>query len=416
MTQNTDKTKQKQQLTKMLIFGGLGILFCVSMYFIFMPSADEQEVELQGLGLNDAVPQATNIQLPEDKAKAYEEEWYNQKQQNKQEAISSLANFFEDETAQDEVEAEEPETDAISHSVNQYKSTSKVLDNFYAPSSYEKSYEQEQLKEQVAELEAKLARERERQQSVEEQMDLVEKSYQMAAKYMPQGAGGNPMDGQQTATTSNTNSITDLPTVTVDSDKKRVVTSLYQEVPDSVFMEQQLMERNRGFNSVQNLQAPTMNMKNTLQVCVHKTAKLRDGETISLRLLENANVSGVIIPKNSLLTALAKIRGNRLLLLVNSLAYNEQVIGVKLSAFEIDGQEGVFITDSQEMNAVKEIAANVGTSSSQSFNFSSTAGQQIAADLGKGLLQGTSTYIDKKLRDIKVTLKTGHLLYLMQTK
>lgn len=110
------------------------------------------------------------------------------------------------------------------------------------------------------------------------------------------------------------------------------------------------------------------------------------------------------------------MQGNRLRLQVQSIAYKEQLLGVKLTAFELDGQEGVFIPGSDEMNAIKEVASNMGSSAGQSFTFSSSAGQQIMADMGKGILNGTSKLLSKKLKEVKVTLKAGHLLYLVQEK
>ena len=47
-----------------------------------------------------------------------------------------------------------------------------------------------------------------------------------------------------------------------------------------------------------------------------------------------------------------------------------------------------------------------------SINISTDAGAQIASDLGKGVIQGVSQYVTKKMRTVKVTLKAGHRLLL----
>ena len=44
------------------------------------------------------------------------------------------------------------------------------------------------------------------------------------------------------------------------------------------------------------------------------------------------------------------------------------------------------------------------------------AGAQLASDLGKGLIQGTSQYIAKKMRTVKVHLKAGYRVMLYQEK
>ena len=51
-----------------------------------------------------------------------------------------------------------------------------------------------------------------------------------------------------------------------------------------------------------------------------------------------------------------------------------------------------------------------------SINISTNAGAQLASDLGKGLIQGTSQYIAKKMRTVKVHLKAGYRVMLYQEK
>ena len=44
------------------------------------------------------------------------------------------------------------------------------------------------------------------------------------------------------------------------------------------------------------------------------------------------------------------------------------------------------------------------------------AGQQIAADLSRGVVQGISGYFSKKVRTPKVSLKAGHQVFLVSKK
>ena len=78
---------------------------------------------------------------------------------------------------------------------------------------------------------------------------------------------------------------------------------------------------------------------------------------------------------------------------------------------------GIFIPGSMEMSAIKEVAANMGAGLGSSINISQqSAGDQLLTDLGKGAIQGTSQYIAKKMRIIKVHLKAGYNLMLYQQK
>ena len=74
------------------------------------------------------------------------------------------------------------------------------------------------------------------------------------------------------------------------------------------------------------------------------------------------------------------------------------------------------IPNSLEYDAVREIAAGMGGSMGSSISISTDAGAQTASDLGKGVIQGVSQYITKKMRTVKVTLKAGHRLLLHSPK
>jgi conjugative transposon TraM protein len=111
-----------------------------------------------------------------------------------------------------------------------------------------------------------------------------------------------------------------------------------------------------------------------------------------------------------------RIQGERLGIAITSLEYEGTIIPVELMVYDSDGQEGIFIPNSMELNAVKEVAANMGGSLGSSINISTDAGAQLASDLGKGVIQGTSQYIAKKMRTVKVHLKSGYKVMLYQER
>ena len=64
-------TKRKEQLQRTLVFTGLGLLFTLSIWFIFRPSTNEQSAAEQGL--NKDVPQASPDELPASGLRTYEQ-------------------------------------------------------------------------------------------------------------------------------------------------------------------------------------------------------------------------------------------------------------------------------------------------------------------------------------------------------
>ena len=265
----------------------------------------------------------------------------------------------------------------------------------------------------IEKLEAMMARQSAPEGStLDDQVALLEKSYELAAKYMPAGQG----EASQAAATGKPEQKPSrngkAVAVPVNQVAVNVVSALAQPMDDTEFMRTHAAERNYGFNTaVGNTGAAE---KNTIAACVHGNQTVTDGQSVRLRLLEATDVGRVRVPRNTLVVGAARVQGERLGVEITSLEYRGSIIPVELSVFDSDGQEGIFIPNSLEVSAVKEIAANMGSSLGSSINISTDAGAQLASDLGKGVIQGTSQYIAQKMRTVKVHLKAGYKVMLYQ--
>src|SRR5690606_30158597 len=194
--------------------------------------------------------------------------------------------------------------------------------------------------------------------------------------------------------------------------KKRVVSSLYRKSSDSKFMEQWNEERNRGFNTVGiNQEIPIV--KNSIRACVHETQTIILGSSAKLRLLEPVRIDRIVIPEGTLLTASVKLDGGRLGLAVNSIEWQGSIFPVDITIYDLDGQRGLYLPYSPEVSTLKEFASGMGNSAGTNITLTSSAGQQLAADLTKGVVQGVSGYFSKKTKVPKITLKAGHELLLV---
>ena len=402
---SSDKSKgtdliKKEKAKKALVFGGLGILFLASMYLIFAPTDADKEKEALQSGLNVNIPQATDNKLTDDKQKAYEFSSDEKKNKDRERAIGTLAEMYSSDNTNEPdtensnnsnttVNNNNESSSHIDRSVREYQAASQAVSNFYE-NDYD--YEKEQMREELEYLRQELKDMEESQSEEEKQLELLEKSYQMASKYLP----------------TNMNTQTSVS----DTTNKSHISS--PSMGHEAFTEEYSKERNMSFIT------PTANtdnlQKNTIACKVDRTTTIRDNETLQLRLLESVRIGENIIPRNALLTAKSKLSGNRMMLYVTTIELGENIYPVKLTAYDMDGLEGVFIPGSDEMDALKKVGANVGGSVGTSFTFSSSAKDQIISDAARGLMQGTSNYLVKKIRTIKVTFKSGHRLMLMPTK
>ena len=403
-------TKRKEQLQRTLVFLGLGLLFTLSIWFIFRPSANEQSAAEQGL--NKDVPQASPDELPTSKLKAYELGRDEEAEGRKSQLLGTLADYFNREgEAKAEPEPSEEVPAAIGRSIDKYEETARELESFYDLPAVEDDDVKRELEALRAELGA-LKEEKAQANGEVDQLELLEKSYQMAAKYLPSG-------NIPTSPTPERSTIkppaSELPAAELSPERETVVSSLDQPISDSTFIaEYGYKERNMGFRSVG--KATPSIARNTLSVVVDRTTTIRQGDFLRLRLAESARIEGMTLPPNTVLIAQSTIDGNRMKLHVTSVEHAGRILAVKLSAFDLDGQEGLSIPGSEEVSALKEVGAGVGGTIGTSFTFASSAKDQLISEAARGVMQGASQLLQKKLRTVKVTVKSGHRLFLVQAK
>ena len=406
---------------KMIVYAMMGIVFVLVMWLIFAPSGNDGGSILGAKGFNTEMPDANSGDIIGDKTKAYEASQMEDKQQAREQAIGSLGELYQagngcqsatgdfslmaDSTAQTyEDDASRKAKEKITSSAAAYNNLNTTLGGFY---QNDQSRENEELRQRVAELEERANELQNPKSTVDEQLELMEKSYQMAAKYMP---GGTQQQGQSTtATTGDKVQVTPVRNV-----QKSEVSALQQDQSNEEFMADYSVERNLAFNTAVGIVSALD--KNTISACIYGNQTVTDGQKVRLRLLEQMRVGEIIIPANSVVTGSARITGERLGISVTSIEYAGSIYNVKLNVYDTDGQEGIFIPGSMELNAAKEVAANMGTSMGSSINISSDAKAQLASDLGKGLIQGTSQYIAKKMRTVKVHLKSNYRVMLYADK
>ena len=406
-------TKRKEQLQRTLVFTGLGLLFTLSIWFIFKPSADGQSAAEQGL--NKDVPQASPDELPTSKLKAYELGRDEEAEGRKSQLLGTLADYFNREgEAKAEPEPSEEVPAAIGRSIDKYEETTRELESFYDLPAVEDD-EPDDVKRELDALRAELGALKEEKAKANgevDQLELLEKSYQMAAKYLP--SGNTPTSPTLERSTAKVPA-SELPAAELSPERETVVSSLDQPISDSVFIaEYGYKERNMGFCSVG--KKASFIARNTLSVVVDRTTTIRQGDFLRLRLAESARIEGMTLPRNTVFIAQSTIDGNRMKLHVTSVEHAGRILAVKLFAFDLDGQEGLSIPGSEEVSALKEVGAGVGGTIGTSFTFASSAKDQLIAEAARGVMQGASQLLQKKLRTIKVTVKSGHRLFLVQAK
>lgn len=420
--------QQRQQRRKMLVYPLMGLLFLGCMWLIFAPSSEDREKAKQGQGFNTDMPLPEDSKIIGDKAKAYEQLQLENRQKERRGMVGDLSAFWnednrdESDTVSDdyrltqtepsENERADKQQAGIRTSAAAYERLNTSLGTFYEPPKEDR--EKEELRERIDELEAMLMAQESKPSSMEEQVALLEKSYELAAKY--QNGKGNAgqsaqPEGTETSAKADERSMKAEP---ISGVRPAVVSTLPQPMTDSAFIADYAGERNYGFHTA--IGTAEASEKNTIAACVQGDQTITDGQTVKLRLLEPMRVSGRVIPRNTLFVGAARLQGERLGIGITSLEHGGNIIPVELEVYDSDGQAGIFIPGSMEIDAAKEIGANMGSSLGSSINISTDAGAQLASDLGRGAIQGISQYISKRMRTVKVHLKSGYRVLLYQEK
>lgn len=429
---------QHRRQKKFIVYTLMVILFAGVMWLIFAPTENDEAA--QQSGFNTDVPDPAANQLTDDKQAAYKQEQLNQKKRARKKQMQGLAAMFGLDSEQEEEEdeklyldesANEPsdslpvtseQKETIQASANAYRDINRTLGHFYQEPK--RDPEKEELKQQLEELSVRLQEaESAPQKVVNDPMALMEKSYQLANRYMPPGqeAGVRQQATAQEPTSSSNASPNEAfkngkaQMHAVGEVREELVSGLAQPVSDSDLLAEYAQERNSSFHTA--VGESGRMQKNTIRACIHDNQTITDGQAVRMRLLEPMRVGETVIPQNALITGMAKISGERLAIAVTSLEYRGLIIPVELMVIDTDGQPGIFIPGSMEMDAIKEIGANLGGNLGTTINLNQqSAANQLLTDLGKGAIQGTSKYISKKMRIVKVHLKAGHNLMLYQKR
>lgn len=416
--------KQMQQRKKLLVYPLMGLLFLGSMWLIFAPSDKKDESGETVGAFNADIPLPENDGIIGDKRKAYEQAQVEKKQADK---VRSLQDFaFAADNGMDEVEMELPDSEperepfrdysgssrgkGVNSSTVAYRDINRQLGTFYETPKVDA--EKEELKRQVEELTARLDAQQGQAGGIDEQVALMEKSYELAAKYMGQNgqAGQSGAIVQVPVTGQNTGQGTGKPAVAVQAARQQTVSGLQQPLSDAEFMRAYSQPRNYGFNTA--VGSGYAMGKNTIRACIHGDQTIMDGQTVKLRLLEPLQAGNLVIPQNTLVSGTGKVQGERLDIVVSSIEYRGNLLPVELAVYDSDGQKGLSVPSSLEQEAAKEALANIGGGLGTSISFAQSAGQQIAMDLTRGVMQGGSQCLAKKFRTVKVHLKAGYELML----
>lgn len=136
--------------------------------------------------------------------------------------------------------------------------------------------------------------------------------------------------------------------------------------------------------------------------------KVKSGQRVTLRLLEDVVIGGVLIPRDSHLSALCSIK-DRLYLSVSSIELNGRICQVALDVYDSDGTLGVYCpdVDNSAARTARDEALNIGQTAVRG-SIGSVASSVLRT--GAGLIRSASGGTPS------VTVPSGYTVFLMKTQ
>lgn len=376
---------EKERLKRIIVYTLLVLSCLVCFWIIFAPSDDDDAVKGKA---NMELPDQTSAGMPDTKLKAYEQEAAQKDKAHNDSTINAVSLQLDTVTAP----AEPTVPDEIQNSAAAYQQAQASLQDFYV-SEYNESAQVAELQARLDELEMQNSMAQQQSQQPNE-MELLERSYQLAAQYMGNGNGGNVQPPQS-----------------VEGKGKRNVQPV-QNVTHNVVSTLSAATNDSGFNTSVGLKRSVG--KNTIAAVIAGNQSVTNGQSVKLRTTEPMWIGNRLIPRNTVIVGAARLQDERLEIEIASVEAGGSIYEVELKVYDSDGQEGINIPNSMETDALHEIGANMGSTMGSSINISTDAGAQIASDVGRGLINGVSQYLTKKMRTIKVHLKSGYRVMLYQ--
>ena len=232
--------QQIQQRKKLFIYPVFFIVFVICMYFIFVPFSPKETFEDVN-GFNAEIPSAQVDEMP-DKISAFEKTQVGEMKTLDDYAflLTKEKETTEKKVVEDTLLNKQPESQIIA-SISAYQDVNREMKSFYQPTTARENKEKEDLKREIEKLQQQL---QVTPKQTDTQYDMMERSFQLAAKYL------NPTQSQQplpAAVKNNQSRNSNI--VFVEPEQENIVTRL-GEKSDSAFIKGYAKNRNLGFNTV----------------------------------------------------------------------------------------------------------------------------------------------------------------------
>jgi conjugative transposon TraM protein len=167
-------------------------------------------------------------------------------------------------------------------------------------------------------------------------------------------------------------------------------------------------EKHNAFYGLYNINVTgDSNNNNAIECFIPETQALVTGAMIKIALSNDVTINTMSLPSGTLIYGAASISNERLKISINLIRYENSILPVSLNVYDMDGQEGIFIPGSISGTVAKE-----STNKAVSGMDPTIVDPSIGAQAASAGIEAAKTLIGKKVKLIKVTVKSGYKILL----
>lgn len=390
--------------------GLIVLIFIGALYMILRPYLVKDDKNGNGQLITE-VPDADVTKLPEDKLSAY-----------KGSGLVDLGEEQVDPRLQRLYDEQDRADDSAEYGNNRYPRPEDYdpYDNEEFQSSqemYTQFAREQEEEDRISRLEEQLVSlEREKQDLAEEREYLTQlgaiKDRQIAANDIYNNAYKPAPPAPAPEPPQDPNAPVSFDAVGAKTVDPSVVSTLSQSGRDASSQQaHEALLQNRFTTSVGSLRSEAV-AKNTIRAIIDETKTIKLGDEVKMRLLEDIQIGTVVVPKGTTIVAKSNLTNNRLQLKVTSIEYRERIIGVDLSAFDLNGQEGLYVPLSTEAVGLKALGEGLAETATGGISIQQSGKDQILTNVSNGLIRSGGNYLRSKASEVKIKIKAGYQLYL----
>lgn len=162
-----------------------------------------------------------------------------------------------------------------------------------------------------------------------------------------------------------------------------------------------------GFYSVSNDFTSDSSYVNSIEAIIPETQTIVAGATVKLTLSNDVTINDVALPSGTFVYGTASLSNERLKIEINSIRFQNSILPVSLSVYDMDGQEGIYIPGSINRTVAKESANNaIGGMNA------TTIDPSIGAQAASAGIEAAKSLFSKKIKLVKMTVRAGYKVLL----